>query len=77
MRLTVKKTDNSVKVIPIIRDVIEIEETYAKSGILENKNKIGYIYLPSFYTDFSRTGAHHCTQDMRKEIEKLKKEVEI
>ena len=74
VRLTVKKTDNSVKVIPIIRDVIEIEETYAKSGILENKNKIGYIYLPSFYTDFSRTGAHHCTQDMRKEIEKLKKE---
>ncbi|MEI6021049.1 MAG: carboxy terminal-processing peptidase, partial [Bacteroidota bacterium] len=74
VRLTVKKTDNSMKVIPIIRDVIEIEETFAKSAILENKNKIGYIYLPSFYTDFSRTGAHHCSADMRKEIEKLKKQ---
>ncbi len=74
VRLTVKKTDNSIKVIPIIRDVIEIEETFAKSAVLENKNKIGYIYLPSFYTDFSRTGAHHCSTDMRKEIEKLKKQ---
>lgn len=74
VRLTVKKTDNSMKVIPIIRDVIEIEETFAKSALLENKNKIGYIYLPSFYTDFSRTGAHHCSVDMRKEIEKLKKQ---
>jgi carboxyl-terminal processing protease len=73
VRLTVRKSDNSTKIIPIIRDVIEIEETYAKSAMLDNKGKIGYIYLPSFYTDFTRTGAHHCSQDMRKEIEKLKK----
>ena len=74
VRLTVKKTDNSIKVIPIIRDVIEIEETFAKSAVLDNKNKIGYIYLPSFYTDFTRTGARGCSNDMRKEIEKLKKQ---
>jgi carboxyl-terminal processing protease len=74
VRLTVKKTDNSTKVISIIRDVIEIEETFAKSALLENKNKIGYIYLPSFYTDFTRTGARGCANDMRKEIEKLKKQ---
>ena len=74
VRLTVKKSDNSIKVIPIIRDVIEIEETFAKSALLDNKNKTGYIYLPSFYTDFTRNGAHHCSQDIRKEIEKLKKQ---
>lgn len=75
VRLTVKKSDNSIKVIPIIRDVIEMEETFAKSALLEdNKNKIGYIYLPVFYTDFARTGAPHSAQDMRKEIEKLKKQ---
>jgi carboxyl-terminal processing protease len=74
VRLTVKKSDNSIKVIPITRDVIEIEETYAKSALLDNKNKIGYIYLPTFYTDFTKNGAHHCSQDMRKEIEKLKKQ---
>lgn len=76
VRLTVKKPDGSMKVIPIIRDVIEIEETFAKSALLNNNNKkIGYIYLPSFYTDFTRSGradARKCASDMRKEIEKLK-----
>ncbi|MCE3259352.1 MAG: carboxyl-terminal protease [Bacteroidetes bacterium] len=74
VRLTVQKSDGSTKVIPIIRDVIEREETFAKSAILDNKNKIGYIYLPTFYTDFTRNGARHCSQDVRKEIEKLKKQ---
>lgn len=76
VRLTVKKPDGSFKVIPIIRDVVEIEETFAKSVLLNNNNKkIGYIYLPSFYTDFTRSGradARKCATDMRKEIEKLK-----
>lgn len=76
VRLTVKKPDGSMKVIPIVRDVIEIEETFAKSVILNNNNKkLGYIYLPSFYTDFTRSGradARKCANDMRKEIEKLK-----
>lgn len=74
VRLTVKKADNSIKVIPIIRDIVEIEETFAKSALLDNKNKIGYIYLPSFYTPFGRNGTHHCAGDVRKEIEKLKKQ---
>jgi len=74
VRLTVRKPDNSIKVIPIIRDVIELEDAFAKSVLLENKNKTGYIYLPSFYTPFDRQVGHHCAQDMKKEIEKLKKE---
>lgn len=76
VRLTVKKPDGSFKIIPITRDVIEIEETFAKSVLLHNSSKkIGYIYLPSFYTDFTRSGradARKCANDMRKEIEKLK-----
>lgn len=72
VRLTVKKQDGSFKVIPIIRDVIQIEETFAKSAILNTKKKIGYIHLPMFYADFTRTGAHRCSQDMRTELEKLK-----
>ncbi len=76
VRLTVKKPDGRILVIPIIRDVIEMEETFAKSAILDNKTKIGYIYLPSFYTNFNRLDpnqAHYCSKDMKKEIEKLKK----
>lgn len=75
VRLTVKKPDGAIKVIPIIRDVIDMEETFAKSAILNNKVKTGYIHLPSFYTDFTGTGkgAHRCAKDMREEIEKLKR----
>ncbi len=74
VRLTVQKPDGTIKVIPIIRGVVEMEETFAKSFLLElDKEKYGYIYLPSFYTDFTHTGAHHCAQDVRQEIEKLKK----
>lgn len=74
VRLTVKKPDASFKVITIVRDVIEMDETYAKSAILNNKKKIGYIYLPMFYADFTRNGAHRCSEDIKKEVEKLKKE---
>ncbi len=74
VRLTVKKPDGAFKIIPIIRDVIEMEETYAKSAIINNKKKMGYIYLPMFYADFTRNGAHRCAADMKKEIEKLKKQ---
>ncbi len=76
VRLTVKKPDGTIKVIPIVRDVIDMDETFAKSAILNNKTKTGYIYLPSFYTDFVGSGspnAHRCARDMRVEIEKLKR----
>ena len=53
VRLTVKKADGTIKVITLIRDEIEIEETYLKSSIVEkNGLKYGVIYLPKFYIDF-------------------------
>lgn len=53
VRLTVKKVDGSIKVIRIVRDIVEIEETYAKSSIIEKEGKkYGVIYLPKFYIDF-------------------------
>ncbi|MFN8369754.1 MAG: carboxy terminal-processing peptidase [Bacteriovoracaceae bacterium] len=78
VRLTIKRPDGSFKVIPIIRDVVVIEESYAKSTVLEHKNmpgkKVGYIYLPSFYRDFQANSieAKNCTDDVRAELKKLK-----
>ncbi len=76
VKLTVRKPDGSIVVIPIVRDVVILEETYAKSAILEHdkvKGKIGYINLPSFYADFSNTrGGRNCYEDVKKEINKLK-----
>ncbi len=75
VKLTVKKVDNTVKVIPIVRDVVIIEETYAKSSVItapDGKGKIGYIYLPKFYADFNDKNGRFCSVDVRKELEKLK-----
>ena len=73
--LTVKKENGVVEQIPIIRDIVEIEETYAKSYILEkNGVKTGYIKLPKFYTDFDDPNGRTCSKDVEIELEKLKKE---
>lgn len=77
VRLTVKRPDGSTKVISIIRDIVVIEESYAKSSILEHDKlglKIGYIHLPKFYRDFSSKSNKNCSDDVRKEVIRLKKE---
>lgn len=74
VRLTVQKVDGSQKVIPIIRDVVVIEDTYAKSVILtdeETNERIGYINLPSFYANFQDHNGRRSATDMRKEVEKV------
>jgi carboxyl-terminal processing protease len=75
VRLTLKKTDGTIKVVPIVRDKIVQEETYARSAIVKKEDKkIGYIYLPEFYADFENPGGPRCARDVAIEIEKLKAE---
>ncbi len=75
VRLTVKKPDGTIKVITIIRDEVEIEETYAKSSIVEkNGVKYGIIYLPKFYIDFENKDSRDAGKDIAIELERLKNE---
>ncbi len=76
VRLTVKKKlDGSTKVISIIRDVVELEETFVKSSIVEKKNrKFAVINLPKFYINFDDKNYRDSAKDMEQEIERLKKE---
>jgi carboxyl-terminal processing protease len=54
VRLTIRKSiDGEIRVIPVIRDEIKLEETYAKSTLIKKNNKnYGLISLPKFYVDF-------------------------
>ena len=73
--LTVKRVDGSVKDITIERDVVIMDEGYAKSATLNYSDvidNIGYIKLPRFYADFNRRGGKSCAVDVAKEVEKLK-----
>lgn len=74
--LTVKKKDGSTQDISIIRDVIEQEEVFARSSIINDKNgdKYGLIYLPEFYTSMGEKEGRDPSIDIEKEIEILKKE---
>lgn len=74
VRLTVRRMDGSVKVISIIRDEIKLDDTFARSAIINGENKIGYIYLPEFYVDFADPNGSKCSEDVAREIEKLKAE---
>ena len=76
VRLTVKKvTDGSIKVIRIIRDEVEIEETYAKSSVVEKEGKLfGVIYLPKFYINFENKDSRDAAKDIALEIDRLKKQ---
>lgn len=75
VKLTVRKLDGTKMVIPIIRDIVELESTFAKSTLIgEGEDKIGYIRLPKFYVNFYGDSNHDCAEDVEKELEKLKKE---
>jgi carboxyl-terminal processing protease len=72
--LTVRKPDGSIKNITITRDVVVLEETYARSLILHDQDnvKTGYIYLPTFYADFQNPRGRFSWKDVKVEVEKLK-----
>lgn len=77
--LTIRKINNTEKVVSLIRDVIHLEETYAKDAIIDNvvtddEKKIGYIRLPEFYTDFEGPNGKNCANDVKEEVNELKAE---
>jgi len=73
--LMVKRVDGGIEQVEITRDVVELEETYAKTSIIfQDSKKYGFISLPSFYIDFNDYGQRNAASDIKKEILKLKSE---
>ncbi|QSS96133.1 carboxy terminal-processing peptidase [Psychroflexus sp. ALD_RP9] len=73
--LTVKKVDGKIENISIVRDVVEIEETYAKTAVTKKENhNYGIINLPKFYFDVNNYKNRNAASDIKKEIERLNQE---
>ncbi|MBO9482462.1 carboxy terminal-processing peptidase [Salinisphaera sp. G21_0] len=76
--------DSSTRVYEIVRDRVKLEEQDAASKIIEvpmngKTSRIGVIELPTFYIDFKAAQAgdpdyKSTTRDVRRLLEKLKKE---
>ncbi len=73
--LTVKKQNGKITKIPIVRDVVEMEATFARSFVINKGNeKIGYLILPQFYTNMGKEQGRSSASDVKKELQKLKNE---
>ncbi len=72
--LTVEKKDKTIKEVTMIREEVAIEDTFARSIIVNSANgkKYGFIYLPSFNADFEDPKGRNASDDIKNEILKLK-----
>ena len=70
-----RKIDGSIKDIVITRDVVLLEETYARSAaVTKDGRNYGVINLPSFYFDTENAGGRNAATDIKQEIIRLKKQ---
>ena len=73
--LTIKGVDGTSREETITRDVVELEETYAKSAVIEKTDKkFGLINLPAFYFDMENYKERNSASDVKKEVIRLKEE---
>lgn len=70
-----KKLMGNIEDITLTRDVIELEETYAKTSMVKKDGrKFGVINLPKFYFDMDDYENRNAASDIKKDIIRLKKE---
>ncbi|NNE02355.1 MAG: carboxy terminal-processing peptidase [Eudoraea sp.] len=75
VNLTVRKVNGTIEEVSITRDVVEIQEQYAKSAkVIDDEEKFGLISLPSFYADFKDYADKNAATDVANEIARLKEE---
>src|SRR5690554_3519939 len=73
--LTIKNVDGTISDKTLVRDVVELEETYAKSSlIIQEDQRFGVINLPQFYFDMQDYKERNAASDVKKEILRLKEE---
>lgn len=60
--------------VPLLKEKLSVEENTVTGFVLDGKKRIGYIYLPAFYTDLENRDVAVCANDVAKEILKLKRE---
>ncbi|MAN27167.1 MULTISPECIES: carboxy terminal-processing peptidase [Mesonia] len=71
----VKKKNGPIKTVKLTKTVIKVEENSTRAYTLNNENKrIGYLKIPSFYTDLESPNGLGVANDVAKEIFKLQQE---
>jgi len=70
-----KKLLGNIEQVTLTRDLVELEETYAKTAMVDKDGKqYGIINLPKFYFDMEDYDSRNAASDMRKDIIELKEQ---
>ena len=65
--MTIKRVSGLIEEVVITRDVVELEESYAKASIIIKNNKLyGFIELPKFYIDFKDQNSRNAASDIKR-----------
>jgi carboxyl-terminal processing protease len=71
----IKKKDGTIKYIPLEKTLEKVEENLTRGYVItKNKTDLGYLSIPSFYTDLESPNGFGVANDVAKELYKLEKE---
>ena len=71
----IKKQNGTIKDIELTKTLTKIEENSVTGFILEHNTKVGYINIPSFYSNFESPNGLGIANDVAKELYKLQKKI--
>lgn len=72
--ITFRKENGSINPVRMVRDELQLEESFIKTAVIGDAHKTGYIYFPKFYTSYGDEKGRRCSEDMAKAIVELQKE---
>lgn len=74
IELTMQKKSGAIINVILEKQFMKATDNAVYSFVAEKETKIGYINIPSFYSNFDNNSIQGCTDDVAKEIIKLQKE---
>jgi carboxyl-terminal processing protease len=74
LELHLRSASGQIKKVLLKKELQQNEDNIVRSTILIREEKIGYISLPDFYSNWEESGGSKCANDVAREILKLKKE---
>src|SRR5690606_21721594 len=74
VELTLRKNDGTVYSVALEKKVMRAEDNSVYSFVIKGDTPMGYLKIPSFYTEMDNNSIKGCADDVAKEIQKLKEE---
>ena len=72
--LHIKKIDGKISYVTLEKEVLRVDENTIKSFVIHGDKHIGYLTIPSFYSEEGGPIVQGCANDVAKEVIKLKRE---